>query len=1401
VGLTSVLLLLYSAFSFCISAVLLERQYGAAGRMLEARPHGRFDLYLTLVKCVIPLVFALFGDPVISSAALVVAGLGWLYLVLMRQPYYTGFTNHLFNAAGASFLWVSVCAAVNQSSSDTVFGFAMSIVAVVGLVAAAVSGVTLGHCRHRIMAAAVESGGSHVFKSPYHVELATRVLLDQGRALGAAGKKVPFDNAEVRRNLGRLRIRPSAKIHPLTGAAETTTQAGDANATVGGATGRSGSLDYGDLTHRPFAATSASAVASTNPRTTTVIVAGMDPAGPSDLASLNRDAQEFTRRTRALEEESAMRLIAIRRAAELYQQASLESFPDSALLDLFHANFIHCFPEAVSLVEYAGFRGYKRTMDGYPTGEAVTAADFELFLLEGGLHKQPGVDVQFLLMQARQALRLEISQVLQEAKLESGGAAGNAAESSAMASLATATKTGGGSDRGIVENVSFERLMRECTTASLAVQACEVKLWSELLGRQPSSFRLYLRIMDMTQLQAKAEKRYADWLRMSPGDPNVLQSYAMYLLHVRRDVQAAERQYKDIDAILKGRLAGGAVAALNASQVAVASPTRAQAASSSRRGSVTERRNSIQRAAQVGGAMNIADAGGIIGAMMRRADKLSLELRSILDSGKSIDSRADSKTSSKRFDFGDIVQATVLKQKVEKARTAADRVRRMVDVRRVVDVLSLAPERSVVTLRRTVLAMLAVLAVIFWAGVGAVNQFSFAFEETVEDYLRSSDLNQMNENMVRSLYRSALLASSVIPSTDADSYYGHLGSLRYQGANFSVLHRSLYRSGGGNSRIAAEAALYNSPVMQASSLSVDGIVSNLPRSLSDAVTDVASRALSLSRSPPAMQNFSLFSSDAFYITYNGPRGIRDALALSLVLSADRGRLEVDLIEQISLYAVAACCATLILPFLFIIIPILVHIQSAEERLYNVFSTVTPLAIRQARNTIIDRITALRGELKTDSEYFSLLAEVGLDPLQLSKDPDNHTHSFKDSGLREIALPLGEGEFSEAEPLGKKTDVVKDHDSVSLDRGTDRSRGSAHEPLGPRGLRLGQSAVLFFHLVGRALLPIFVLLLFVGGAFAHAQLALWKADGMRGLVNHIARLRSELFVPAAASRTYFADAATERASLQSPNSRFVSKSNGCDKDDLAAYVEPFLARREQSVRLLEIILDGSTDGGKPIAQNDLMSVTELGDSTLLDLFLGNACQLAAQAGVIHAGGSHGITSNALAAGQSPVFCASSNPVNTGSFKGLAGLGLASAVITHAERAESLFLTRMAQNRTASLQGQQCSPLNFTEPSSLWSLDSSLVNFLDPVARLAVARSLELFSDHMQNFRSGQIVFSVFLAIASFLLYFFLLRKHLQYLDAHTKRARDFVFFLPPGCLEPETLSQALAGSAYIPPGTM
>ena len=517
--LVTVLYPCFLAFSLVVSSVFLDRSYGSDS--ITARAHGRVGIAMISLKTGLTLLFTVAADanPWFLHIVIIILGLGWLYLWLRFLPSYTQWMNQAWSAFGAVFLWGAMCAALAKLLNNPNAGVA-GYVFFLGVPTVAFSGYAMAHQRFHAYGAV----GHGVASSSSSSVNGDGSGGGGGGGVGAGGGRSsasmttlysPWDvELQVRYILRDVMREAQRNGHGHGGAGGLKAK--------GGKRGSFLSPSGGD-----GSSASASAAAGGGHD---VVVHMMSPDGQQHMTAGYDNSGSASGSGGGVsgssgdEANEAARQEAIAQAAQLFAEASLV-FPQSATLDLMHANFIRCF---------------------------VKDPLAELAIIQSGLSKEPGMDVRFLLSQAKHQLeeiiaRQEEAQAQQDFMSNLEVADVGAAKDMA---LAVAASSGNGHRMGIIERVQFDKLMSESIEHSLNARVAELRFWAELRILTPDAARLHAYAEAMSTAVVKATRAFEKLVHMQPGNVDVLQTYAVFLLEVRRESREANRYFDRADVIV-----------------------------------------------------------------------------------------------------------------------------------------------------------------------------------------------------------------------------------------------------------------------------------------------------------------------------------------------------------------------------------------------------------------------------------------------------------------------------------------------------------------------------------------------------------------------------------------------------------------------------------------------------------------------------------------------------------------------------------------------------------------------------------------------------------------------------------------------------------------------------------
>lgn len=497
-AMVSVLLPCFWVFSLCVSAVFFDRNYRSSN--ITARTHGRVGIAMISIKSSLTLIFTVAQDADPWFLHIVVIGLGalWLWLYLRFLPNFTQWMNQIWTAFGAVFFWAGLCAALARVLANPGAGVA-GYVFFIGVPTAAYTGYALAYMRFQAFGRVGMAGGP-VMRTPYEVELRARYILRDVMMVGRAEEHTGHRAVHAR----RVSIAGMA--------------AGN------GHSSRASSASTGGHEHHQYQ----------HQQQHDGYSSVHDRMGVSSSVVRSRE-------TRMTAEEQAA---AIAEVSALYDKAQ-HVFPNSAILCLFHAQFMRCF---------------------------LNDREREMQIIQAGYDKEPSVDVKFLLYQSTRALEEEGG----EPGDGSGGGHGDGRGGDGALGGAGSHGGHGGHKKGkhghgkhghgghgsgkmsLIDRVQFEKLIGESGDASKAARTNELAFWGELRRPSPDLAKLHTLAEAMSNAISKATSAFEKLLSMQPDAVEVLQQYAVFLLEVKREVLAANKYFDQADELIAQREAAAA---------------------------------------------------------------------------------------------------------------------------------------------------------------------------------------------------------------------------------------------------------------------------------------------------------------------------------------------------------------------------------------------------------------------------------------------------------------------------------------------------------------------------------------------------------------------------------------------------------------------------------------------------------------------------------------------------------------------------------------------------------------------------------------------------------------------------------------------------------------------------
>lgn len=472
-AMVSVLLPCFWIFSLCVSAVFFDRNYRSSN--ITARTHGRVGILMISIKSSLTLIFTVAQDADPWFLHVVVIGLGffWLYLYLRFLPNFTQWMNQVWSAFGSVFLWAGLCAALARTLNNPYAGVA-GYVFFIGVPTAAYTGYALAFMRFQSFGRVGLPGGP-IMRSPYDVEIRARYILRDVMAAGRAND-----------HHGHKAVHAHHAHHDSEHSSDNPFAQHEDNHHHQSHTGRGGNVQ-------------------------------------------GRVIRSRTTELTPQEEKAA-----IAEVSALYDRAA-QIFPNSAVLCLFHAQFMRCF---------------------------LDDKDREIHIISAGLTKDPSVDIRFLLIQSGRQLEEQSSVIHGPASQNHGAFHANNSHGHGNHGHGKHGhgKHGHGGKLSVIERVQVKTLSDESAEFSKKARNCEYLFWKALRAPAPELARLHSLAEEMSNAIARATLAFEKLLMIQPDNIEFLQSYAIFLLEVKRETVAANKYFDQAEEIAAQREAAAAAA-------------------------------------------------------------------------------------------------------------------------------------------------------------------------------------------------------------------------------------------------------------------------------------------------------------------------------------------------------------------------------------------------------------------------------------------------------------------------------------------------------------------------------------------------------------------------------------------------------------------------------------------------------------------------------------------------------------------------------------------------------------------------------------------------------------------------------------------------------------------------
>jgi hypothetical protein len=176
VAATCLLLLVFVSFSFTVTSVFFNRNYGAPV-LTDGRVHGRVEGTLLVVRIILTFIFSgKFVPSPIRLVAVIISGVIFFYSYARFLPEVFLWRNIVKTSVGALFLWSSVCAIpALLLSANSPWRPSIGLVFAVGVPGALILGLLVVKMRASQYAARVIS--LNLLRTPFDAELLARFAL------------------------------------------------------------------------------------------------------------------------------------------------------------------------------------------------------------------------------------------------------------------------------------------------------------------------------------------------------------------------------------------------------------------------------------------------------------------------------------------------------------------------------------------------------------------------------------------------------------------------------------------------------------------------------------------------------------------------------------------------------------------------------------------------------------------------------------------------------------------------------------------------------------------------------------------------------------------------------------------------------------------------------------------------------------------------------------------------------------------------------------------------------------------------------------------------------------------------------------------------------------------------
>jgi hypothetical protein len=1046
--------------------------------------------------------------------------------------------------------------------------------------------------------------------------------------------------------------------------------------------------------------------------------------------------------------------LALARAAAVLQRGSSKVFPESALMDCLHANFVRGHPRMCEVVDYAPFLaevfemrkkalgGFRRlslsnrgslvsdeeVAESFFTGRTLPlaattpfppATEVEIFLLNSGLAKNSAVDVRFLLSQARQAAVV--------ARFEAAERA-----STALRGEFRIERT----RLSAVQAVQKQQLVDEASVLTVRAMAAQLRLLNAAAMHEASGsggarvgasslISLSLRLKELSAANVGALGALSYLRSLAPGSSAVLFAQGNYLLGIVGDVRGAAVIYSKGEAIFAEEQKSARLED-NADEDAMGGDEDG--------GGGFDGVGVVLNSVAVRSAFARAEsfhAGEAVGAAVSNLPPLSVTLKDAL--------RAV------------ILDASKVAGQSTGARTAlSTRVPSPFPARG-----AKVPRESFYAPLRARARGILLLTTLAYAAAVIVTQLSAAAAgAATREVIASGDRHVLMARISRTVVRGAAITAGALRPDGFFSFNSTLTVLAPLSSALKSVHGALFTSARA-STLAGEATFYTSQdAISLRALTAAGSEVSYSSSFGDAVLQFAVSAAALAplgTTPMAASNLSLAGgpAEAFFIVHNMDGALESAATRATTFAIDRGAAtNAAAATSVVIALLAAVIAPLLLGLCALLPPVFSARAEVERGLFGICA-LAPETLEEERahaDRCFSKILTM-GALNDERVLVRVLREQA---------------GLSEAGVREI-VARAKAARDGADEGGEEDDRDGSGVATLVTSATTERRGrrsaTACAPLPPH-----------VSLLSLFVAPFALLLVFSAACLGYSLRELSSAASAVTIISSFGTLRAAL-IPLTAA---VVSAETNGLSDNLRRAPISSAPIACNVSALGAAAASASAAATRIERLLD----------------DVTTLSATYSDFMTRLLLEGACGAVVNEDgnfVEQRGGS------ATQLGLPPLECSGGVPAGsptTGALFGSAGNGLIGIIRAFASGHVDLLKRRVealatgaplesasfmlagatvviAPARTSRNESWPCLPPLLDAPGRTWMLDAGQAQVVEPIIRLAQSRVYADYGGGLQALAVSQFVTAAFSPLFGCMLYYAFVLQGLNQLDDQLK----------------------------------